>query len=262
MERQEFARGWLLTARSCSGSGLGKPSTALHCEELCESHSEPQPRAASRELRAADHPEHPFDILERRDGVHRAAARAAHGGGSVRESEQRRGRIARAGAVDERAAKDVARPCRVDGVHRERGGVVHAPAIHNHRAAATQGDAHQRAVSFVQYPERAADLGLTGQCRRHVLGQNRNADRRDELLGPIGDAIDIARDDGAGGARQRRHLNRGLLVDIVDVHDSGGGRRSGGNSSAPSAMLSSRLQSTMRSPVRSSTRITANWFGP
>ena len=58
-------------------------------------------------------------------------------------------------------------------------GVVHTPAIHNHRAAATQGDAHQRAVSFVQYPERAADLGLTGQCRRHVLGQNRNADRRD-----------------------------------------------------------------------------------
>ena len=27
-------------------------------------------------------------------------------------------------------------------------------------------------------------------------------------------------------------------------------------------MVSSRLQSTMRSPVRSSTRMTANWFGP
>ena len=49
----------------------------------------------------------------------------------------------------------------------------------------------------------------------------------DQLLGPIRQAVDVARDDRAAGAGDFRRPNRRVVVHIVHVDDAGGGQRLG-----------------------------------
>ena len=81
-------------------------------------------------------------------------------------------------------------------------------------------DAHQPMLGAAQLPERALHVALAGDRARDVLRQDRDRHRRDELVGALRDAVDVARDLGAHRGRGRGDLNRSILIDVVDVDDA------------------------------------------
>ena len=117
-------------------------------------------------------------------------------------------------------AKHVAGAGRVDGVDFERRRVMHAVAIERHRTALAERDAQHAMMRLLQRAERFFLIVEAGDARRHVLGEDRDADRVDELLGAIGDAIDVARDRHSVLARDLGRANRRRLIHIVDVQDA------------------------------------------
>ena len=73
-------------------------------------------------------------------------------------------------------------------------------------------------MAAAQRPQRSLGVGMAGQLAGEVLGEDRHADRLHELLGPIGHAIEIARHQHAGVARQSGGAqgDGGILVVHVD----------------------------------------------
>jgi hypothetical protein len=110
-------------------------------------------------------------------------------------------------------------------------------------------------VPLLEQPHRVLDIGFARQ-RREYLRKNRNADSRDERVGPRRDPIDIAGDNDTARARERRGADSGLLIDVVHMQDASGDEQRRIESLAISLSSSSRLQTTLRSPDRSWTRMT------
>ncbi len=125
----------------------------------------------------------------------------------------------RSRACDQPAAEHVARPGRVDRVHAEGRHAVDRVPFDRDGSLRPERDADQPDVLPPKRPQRLLMIPGAGQFQRDVVGQDRHARKLQQIDGPLGHPIDVARDGNPGVAGQPRRGDGSLIVDVIHVHE-------------------------------------------